>query len=151
MSFQKFFVNFLIFGVVMASAQKKASCLTYRGTNKVSPPTDRDVWPRRSIVEDSFWIVVNASPIDVAAPFESMEGDGVHVLPNFIRGASRRHRFVHNPWSIMRIYVEKAEGAWTELRFESKAQSYQSYDVWVQVMAILGNTEDVNNPGEEGP
>lgn len=37
--------------------QRKAGVLTHLGTNTVSLPTLRDVWPQRPGVKDSFWVM----------------------------------------------------------------------------------------------
>lgn len=53
-----------------------------------------------------------------------------------------------NPQSILRMRVERKEGAWSELRFESKAQSNQAYADWVTEVLSLPNVS--SNVGKAG-
>lgn len=59
----------------MDPIQKKTGFLTYPRTNRVPMPTERDTWHECTIVKDSFYALVNALPLDVASPIESVEGD----------------------------------------------------------------------------
>lgn len=64
----------------MAShARKRIGLLTYLGTNPVTMPIGRDVWPECLIMKKSFWAMAGVLYLDVGTPFESMEEDKDHA------------------------------------------------------------------------
>lgn len=90
----------------------------------------------------------NALPLDVATPFKSMEEDENHTYQALFGDRHNGERVVINPRSMLRMRVKQAEIAWTEFRFESKVQSHQSYNVWVQkIMAISENSAKIMKVG----
>lgn len=85
----------------------------------MSMPTDRDTWPKCTVVDYSFWHVVNELSLGATAPFEIIGQDEEEVYPTLFEDNEGEGVLI-NPWSIMRMRMQKAETTWTEIRFESK-------------------------------
>lgn len=78
---------------------------------------------RCSIVKYSLQAIVNTSPLDADASFESREGDEFHIHQTLFEDHRKGKDVLLNPRSILRMCLEKAKAAYSKLRFESKAKS----------------------------
>lgn len=58
-------------------------------------------------MEDSLGTMVNALPLDVAAPFESTEGDKDHVYQTLFRDQHKSEGVFNHPSSNLRMNVKK--------------------------------------------
>lgn len=74
---------------------------------------------------------------EAGIPFESMDEDKHHDYQTLFGDHPEGEGIIVDPRSILRMRIEKVEVPWSDLRFETKAQSHRSYDAWVRKLLVI--------------
>lgn len=102
--------------------------------------TNRHVWLECTMVKDRFWKMGNENQTVARISFEqssNSSGESTTSDTWFPSWITRKVNVSLNPRLITRMRLERAEVAWTELRFEGKSQSSIIFMDWIFRLLII--------------
>lgn len=87
--------------------------------------------------EGYFWEMVDEMPLGDSIPFEGAEEEEDRVYQTLFAAQALWMGVSVNPRLVLKMRIKKREVQWSDLQFESKSQSSQPYEAWMQkVLAI---------------
>lgn len=88
--------------------------------------------------EGYFWEMVDEMPLGDSIPFEGAEEEEDRVYQTLFAAQALWMGVSVNPRLVLKMRIKKREVQWSDLQFESKSQSNQPYEAWMQKVLEIG-------------